>query len=304
MPSRGQITLEHKTQAHGQRCQLLEGKFKKQGPEFIKLYCNLEIKTGWHFIIATPAEVRPFGEGTLQRPPSNTKPLYPYTLLLLPQLTVSGFLLSIFFILRPYSNAIASKKASKILLIKLTFFALFLHHSARLPSYLRVWAVSVEADGSLCPSPAEGPVHSTAPQREPYCGLVCRPTLKVCRECGKLIPRPGAFSSVCIFKRKIAGEKRKKEVLFKALLISWLCQTQLFLIFLSGEVILKRKSIIRSGKPYSLPAGCRLIGELPGNTQVVGTKQDPEQGGLCSTEGLGGLCVTCPPHSHSRTPFL
>lgn len=46
-------------------------------------------------------------------------------------------------------------------------------------------------------------------------------------------------------------------VLIKAFGISWLCQTQLFLIFLLGEIIFKKirkkkkQSIIKSGRKHS-----------------------------------------------------
>lgn len=90
-------------------------------------------------------------------------------------------------------------------------------------------------------------------------------------------------------------------VLIKAFVISWLCQTQLFLIFLLGEIIFKKikrekkkQSIIKSGRKHLCwkeDGGCSQRSFLEKGrhkTQARGWN------GLCSSRGQGRVRASVP----------
>lgn len=97
----------------------------------------------------------------------------------------------------------------------------------------------------------------------------------------------------------------EKDVLFKAFLISQLCQIQPSLLFLLGEVILKRKKqekstcMIKSGK-YSFGGEDCSLGDLPGLEQVGGEVP----GCACMQGGHTLFTHTPPPNTQSQTVLL
>lgn len=90
------------------------------------------------------------------------------------------------------------------------------------------------------------------------------------------------------------GNSRGRKVLIKAFLIRRLCQTQLFLIFLLGKVIFKKKKkkITRSGRKHPGPEGG--WGLLRG--QVGGAES---QGGVVPAAAELESVPECEGHAHT-----